>query len=187
MKKKEMKVSSSGQFFWSAATYSFLESDFSTEVSLLNLSTCHVTQTSAEFIVDIIRNLDSQLHTLILDKCRLGIPSTILIFQALPLFVGAQLLCRWQSVDWRCVSRVFEVSRTEFAAQVRQPAICQRMAACRSPLRCGHAQTYGSFGSTTAPSLTAAPNDSRPISQTAPWRVYRSPRTRSGRAAQPYC
>jgi hypothetical protein len=44
-----------------------------------------VTQTSAEFIVHIIKNPDSQLHTPILDKCRLGIPSTILILQALPL------------------------------------------------------------------------------------------------------
>jgi hypothetical protein len=85
MKKKEMEVSSSGQFLWSVATYSFLESNFLTEVSLLNLSTCHVNQTSVELIVDIIKNLDSQLHTLILDKCRLCIPSTILIFQAFPL------------------------------------------------------------------------------------------------------
>jgi hypothetical protein len=44
-----------------------------------------VNQTSAEFIVDIIKNPDSQLHTLIFGKCRLGIPSIILVLQVLPL------------------------------------------------------------------------------------------------------
>jgi hypothetical protein len=85
MRKKEREVNSSGRFLWSAATYSFIESNFLTEVSLLNLSTCHLNRKSTQLIVNIIKNPDSRLHTLILDQCRLGIPSAMLIFRALPL------------------------------------------------------------------------------------------------------
>jgi hypothetical protein len=146
-----------------------------------------VNQTSAEFVVNIIKNPDSQLHTLILDKYRLGIPSTILIFQALSLSSVRNFSADGNLLtDDAChaFAKCPEQNpRLEFANLRR----CDLPADGCLPIAASlpSCATYGSFGSTTTPSLTAAPNDSRPISQTVPWRVYRSLTTRSGRVARP--
>jgi hypothetical protein len=84
MKRQEKDINISGKFLWSAATYSFLEANLSTAVSSLNLATCHVNAKSARLTVEMIRNPESLLQTLILDRCRLVVTTSIIIFQALP-------------------------------------------------------------------------------------------------------
>jgi Ran GTPase-activating protein (RanGAP) involved in mRNA processing and transport len=80
----ETEIDLSGEYFWSRPTFTFLEANLTCNISVLNLSTCHIGSEGAALLADHLKNPSSLLQTLILNQSRVAVSSSILIFRSIP-------------------------------------------------------------------------------------------------------
>jgi Ran GTPase-activating protein (RanGAP) involved in mRNA processing and transport len=96
----ETAIDLSGRWLWSVPTFGHIQASLTYNVTVLNLSTCHVSHGCALLISDHLQNDHSRLLTLNLNYCRVSVSSSIEIFQAIP---GSRLTSL--SLDGNCLTQ----------------------------------------------------------------------------------
>jgi hypothetical protein len=79
----EARLGYSGYYLWAEPTYMRLQADLPSDVTWLDMSTCHIDSRSARLIAAVVTAPNSRLHTLLLDHCRLGTSTLGCLFEAL--------------------------------------------------------------------------------------------------------